>query len=147
VGKPILPVRLISISGIRLRSFLLLSLSAQAFGSGLGSYSHLVVSDSGAASPDGVRVTYLGTNGYQFEFRGHALLVDPYFSRVDLLSVALGSRIQPNASRINVRRFQAHYPNWKFRYRMRYSRRNSRRGRTVFVIRGSNRELISDSTM
>jgi L-ascorbate metabolism protein UlaG (beta-lactamase superfamily) len=28
-------------------------------------------------------------------------LVDPYFSRVDLLSVALGSRIQPNASRIN----------------------------------------------
>jgi len=29
------------------------------------------------------------------------LLVDPYFSRVDLLSVALGSRIQPNASRIN----------------------------------------------
>jgi L-ascorbate metabolism protein UlaG (beta-lactamase superfamily) len=29
------------------------------------------------------------------------LLVDPYFSRVDLLSVALGSHIQPNASRIN----------------------------------------------
>ena len=54
-----------------------------------------------AQSRDGVRVTYLGTNGYQFEFKGHALLVDPYFSRVDLLSVALGSRIQPNASRIN----------------------------------------------
>jgi L-ascorbate metabolism protein UlaG (beta-lactamase superfamily) len=48
-----------------------------------------------------VRVTYLGTNGYQFEFKGHALLVDPYFSRVDLLSVALGSHIQPNAPRIN----------------------------------------------
>ena len=31
----------------------------------------------------------------------HALLVDPYFSRVDLLSVALGLRIQPDASRIN----------------------------------------------
>lgn len=29
------------------------------------------------------------------------MLVDPYFSRVDLLSVALGSSIQPNASRIN----------------------------------------------
>ena len=54
-----------------------------------------------AQSRDGVRVTYLGTNGYQFEFKGHALLVDPYFSRVDLLSVALGSRIQPNAARIN----------------------------------------------
>jgi L-ascorbate metabolism protein UlaG (beta-lactamase superfamily) len=78
-----------------------LGFTAQAFGAGLGSYSHLVVSDSGTAAHGGVRVTYLGTNGYQFEFGSHALLVDPYFSRVDLLSVALGSRIQPNASRIN----------------------------------------------
>jgi L-ascorbate metabolism protein UlaG (beta-lactamase superfamily) len=46
-------------------------------------------------------VTYLGTNGYQFYFKGHALLVDPYLSRVDLLSVALDSRIQPDASQIN----------------------------------------------
>jgi len=85
-----------------MRCFLLfLGFTAQAFGAGLGSYSHLVVSDSAARSRDGVRVTYLGTNGYQFEFKGHALLVDPYFSRVDFLSVALGSRIQPNASRIN----------------------------------------------
>jgi L-ascorbate metabolism protein UlaG (beta-lactamase superfamily) len=60
-----------------------------------------VVADTPGAARHGVRVTYLGTNGYQFEFRDHALLVDPYFSRVDLLSVALGSRIQPNASRIN----------------------------------------------
>ena len=49
---------------------------------------------------NGVRVTYLGTNGYQFEFDGHALLVDPYFSRVDLLSVALGSRIRPDTPRV-----------------------------------------------
>src|SRR5262249_53346632 len=96
-----LPVRLISIMGRRLRSFLLLVLSAQAFGSGLGSYEKLVVADAPGAARAGVRVTYLGTNGYQFEFRGHALLVDPYFSRVDLLSAALGSRIQPNASRVN----------------------------------------------
>ena len=73
----------------------------QALGAGLGSYSHLVVANSPGAVRGGVRVTYLGTNGYQFEFKGHALLVDPYFSRVDLSSVALGSRIQPNASRIN----------------------------------------------
>jgi L-ascorbate metabolism protein UlaG (beta-lactamase superfamily) len=59
------------------------------------------VADSPDAAHNGVRVTYLGTNSYQFEFKGRALLVDPYFSRVDLLSVALGSRIQPNASRIN----------------------------------------------
>jgi Beta-lactamase superfamily domain len=80
--------------------FLLLALSAQGFAAGLAPYAQFVVSDPGAAG-NGVRVTYLGTNGYQFESGGHALLVDPYFSRVDLLSVALGSSIQPNASRIN----------------------------------------------
>src|SRR5438093_692969 len=58
------------------------------------------MADSPGAARNGVRVTYLGTNGYQFEFGGHALFVDPYFSRVDLLNVALGSRIQPNGSRI-----------------------------------------------
>jgi L-ascorbate metabolism protein UlaG (beta-lactamase superfamily) len=79
---------------------LFLGFSAQAFGAGLGSYGDLVVSDSPATSRSGVRVIYLGTNGYQFEFKGHALLVDPYFSRVDLVSVAVGSRIQPDISRI-----------------------------------------------
>jgi L-ascorbate metabolism protein UlaG (beta-lactamase superfamily) len=93
--------RLVRIIGGQLRPFLLLFLSAQALGGGLGSHPHLVVTDSPGAMRDGVRVTYLGTNGYQFEFKGHALLVDPYFSRVDLLSVAVGSRIQPNAARIN----------------------------------------------
>jgi L-ascorbate metabolism protein UlaG (beta-lactamase superfamily) len=80
---------------------LLLGFTAQALGAGLGSYSHLVVADSPGAAREGVRVTYLGTNGYEFQFKGHALLVDPYFSRVDLWSVAIGSHIQPNASRIN----------------------------------------------
>jgi len=74
--------------------------SAQAFGAGLGSSADLVVSDFPATWHSGVRVTYLGTNAYQFQFKGHALLVDPYFSRVDLLSVAFGSRIQPDISRI-----------------------------------------------
>ena len=84
-----------------MRCFLLvLGFAAQAFGAGIGTYSHLVVSDSGPVR-GGVRVTYLGTNGYQFEFKGHALLVDPYFSRVDLPSAAFGVRIQPDASRIN----------------------------------------------
>jgi L-ascorbate metabolism protein UlaG (beta-lactamase superfamily) len=83
------------------RFLLFLTLVTNAFGAGLGSYSHLVVGDAAGPARDGVRVTYLGTNGYQFEFKGHALLVDPYFSRVDLLSVALGSHIQPNSSRIN----------------------------------------------
>src|SRR5882672_4751672 len=94
-------VTLISIIGRQLPSFLLLFLSSQGLGAGLGSYPHLVVADSLSSPRNGVCVTYLGTNGYQFESGGHALLVDPYFSRVGLLSVALGSRIQPNAARIN----------------------------------------------
>ena len=85
----------------RVRFFFFLTLATHAFGAGIGSYAHLVAADSPGSAREGVRVTYLGTNGYQFEFKGHALLVDPYFSRVDVLSVALGSRIQPNASRIN----------------------------------------------
>src|SRR5262249_47750106 len=79
---------------------LLLGFTAHAFGAGLSSYPHVVVADSAGTPRNGVRVTYLGTNGYQFEFNGHAVLVDPYFSRVDLLSVGLGARIQPNISRI-----------------------------------------------
>jgi L-ascorbate metabolism protein UlaG (beta-lactamase superfamily) len=80
---------------------LLLGFSAQALGVGLAPYLQLVVADPPGQAREGVRVTYLGTNGYQFEFAGHAVLVDPYFSRVDLFSVALGSHIQSNAFRIN----------------------------------------------
>jgi len=76
-------------------------LSAQAFAEGLDRYAQLVVSDPHTTPRNGVRVSYLGTNGYEFEFKGRALLVDPYFSRVDLLSVALGSHIQPNPCRVN----------------------------------------------
>jgi L-ascorbate metabolism protein UlaG (beta-lactamase superfamily) len=101
VGKSIFSLTLISIIGRPLPPSLLLFFSAQSLAAGLGSYPHLVVADSLSSPRHGVRVTYLGTNGYQFEFKGHALLVDPYFSRVDLLSVALGSRIQSNAPLIN----------------------------------------------
>jgi L-ascorbate metabolism protein UlaG (beta-lactamase superfamily) len=79
---------------------LFLCFSTQALGAGLNSYADLIAKDSGTTPRNGVRLTYLGTNGYQFEFDGHALLVDPYFSRLDLLSVALGSRIRPNMPRI-----------------------------------------------
>jgi L-ascorbate metabolism protein UlaG (beta-lactamase superfamily) len=94
------PVHILRVIPGWVRFFLLLVLCANAFGAGLDRYSQLVVNDSGATPREGVRVTYLGTNGYQFKFKNHALLVDPYFSRVDLLSVALGARIQPNTSRI-----------------------------------------------
>jgi L-ascorbate metabolism protein UlaG (beta-lactamase superfamily) len=86
--------------GLKGALLLFLGFSAQALGAGLNPYADLIVKDFGATPHGGVHVTYLGTNGYQFEFQRHVLLVDPYFSRVDLLRVGLGARIQPEVPRI-----------------------------------------------
>jgi L-ascorbate metabolism protein UlaG (beta-lactamase superfamily) len=85
---------------LKVALLLFLGFSTQALGAGLNGFSGLIAKDSGTIPREGVRVTYLGTNGYQFEFQGHALLVDPYFSRVDLWSVALNSRLQPDLPRV-----------------------------------------------
>ena len=109
------------------RFFLVFVFTTQVFGGGLEPYSRLILADSPGAARDGVRMTYLGTNGYQFEFKGHALLVDPYFSRVDLLSVAFGSRIRPNTSRVNDGlRHIAQTNAWSSAFRRRGTGRESR---------------------
>ena len=79
-----------------------LCLSAHIALAGLDKYSALVVADPAGTkqSPGTVRVTYLGVNGYQFEANGHALLVDPYFTRTGLTAVALQQRIEPDEARI-----------------------------------------------
>lgn len=84
-------------------SLAFLVLSTQVLYAGLERYSDLIVTDvSPAASGGGdVRVTYLGTNGFQFESSNHALLVDPYFSRINLWRVVLGSSVQPDEQRID----------------------------------------------
>jgi L-ascorbate metabolism protein UlaG (beta-lactamase superfamily) len=59
---------------------------------GLQRYRDLVVADenlSFAPPKTGVRVTYLGTNGYLLQSREATLLIDPYFSRVGILPAAL----------------------------------------------------------
>jgi L-ascorbate metabolism protein UlaG (beta-lactamase superfamily) len=48
-----------------------------------------------------IRVTYLGVNGYEFETDGHALLVDPYFTRVGFWSAALNKPIHSRADRVD----------------------------------------------
>jgi L-ascorbate metabolism protein UlaG (beta-lactamase superfamily) len=81
-------------------AFLLVAGLANA---GLDKYSSFVVADKdpGSALPSNtVRVTYLGVNGFQLETNGHALLVDPYFTRVGLLSAALNQPIQSNSNRV-----------------------------------------------
>ena len=90
----------IGCKGLKRALLLFLGFSTQVLGAGLNSYADLIVRDSRTTPRDGVRVTYLGTNGYQFQFGRHALLVDPYFSRVDLLSIALGSRLRPDMPRV-----------------------------------------------
>jgi L-ascorbate metabolism protein UlaG (beta-lactamase superfamily) len=77
--------------------------STQVASAGLQKYSSLVVADKypfAEPEPNAIRVTYLGVNGFQFETNGHALLVDPYFTRVGLLSAALNQPIQSNPNRV-----------------------------------------------
>jgi L-ascorbate metabolism protein UlaG (beta-lactamase superfamily) len=76
---------------------------AQIAHAGLEKYSSLVVADKypfTEPEPNTIRVTYLGVNGFQFETNGHALLVDPYFTRVGLLSAALNQPIQSDPNRV-----------------------------------------------
>src|SRR2546423_927419 len=73
-----------------------------AFG-GLEKYSALVVADARAtapARPDAIRVTYLGVNGFQFENGNHVLLVDPYFTRIDLGAAIFNRAIDSDPKRV-----------------------------------------------
>ena len=69
-------------------------------------YHHLVAADLPASSPgvppeQGVRVTYLGTNGYVLESADSTVLIDPYFSRYSVGRIALNAKIPPHGSRLN----------------------------------------------
>lgn len=62
---------------------------------GLERYEALIPPAASSSSPlpaKGVRVTYLGTNGYLLEAKDATILVDPYFSRMSLFRSALGLR-------------------------------------------------------
>src|ERR1700736_6263575 len=81
-----------------------LILSAQIAHAGLEKYSSLVVADKypfTEPEANAIRVTYLGVNGFQFETNRHALLIDPYFTRMGLLSVGLNQPIQSNPNRVS----------------------------------------------
>jgi len=79
-------------------------LSAERAHGDLEKYSALIVADktdSRPASADAIRVTYLGVNGFQFETGGHAILVDPYFTRVGLWAGAVNQQIDSNPKRVS----------------------------------------------
>src|SRR3989440_4241363 len=84
--------------------FCALLLFAQTAFAGLEKYSALIIADEDLAKDapsNTIRVTYLGVNGFQFEIDGHALLVDPYFTRVGLWTGALNQRIESNPDRVS----------------------------------------------
>jgi L-ascorbate metabolism protein UlaG (beta-lactamase superfamily) len=78
---------------LKARILFILLLSVTPALAGLEKYSRLVRADSPNATSSrprhGVRITYLGTNGYLFESRDTTILVDPYFSRQSLSRTAL----------------------------------------------------------
>ena len=81
------------------RLLLVLMLVARAAVAGLEDYPHLLVADP-SPTRGGIRVTYLGVHGYQFESGGHALLVDPYFSRLGAGTFVLDQRVEPDGARL-----------------------------------------------
>ena len=84
-------------------AFFALVLFAQVTHAGLDRYPNLVMADQLLSPPPrgGIRITYLGVNGYQLEAGEHALLIDPYFTRVSLWRVAFNRPIAPNLDRIS----------------------------------------------
>ena len=87
--------------GIIVRTLICLVATCQPVIAGLERYSQFVVADAAPArSVNGVRITYLGTNGYQFETGGHALLVDPYFSRIGISQMLFASQVRPDQRRV-----------------------------------------------
>jgi L-ascorbate metabolism protein UlaG (beta-lactamase superfamily) len=70
---------------------------------GIRGFQELIVADTPSTphlAAGGVRITYLGTNGYLFETRGATLLIDPYFSRVGLCAIAFNARVAPDRDRV-----------------------------------------------
>ena len=63
-------------------------------------YREFVVADEGRTR-GGIRITYLGVNGYQLETAGHALLIDPYFSRPGAGAFLLDEAVAPDAARLD----------------------------------------------
>jgi L-ascorbate metabolism protein UlaG (beta-lactamase superfamily) len=94
---------------VRILFYLFLSVSPAL--AGLEKYSQLVKADPPSASarpPQGVRITYLGTNGYLLESRDTTLLIDPYFSRQSLTRTAL--KLEPVADTKRINQWRREHP-------------------------------------
>jgi L-ascorbate metabolism protein UlaG (beta-lactamase superfamily) len=80
-----------------MRSLVLTVLLALASAAQATDWRDFVVADAQRPAPRGergVRITYLGTNGYLLEGGGTKLLIDPYFTRLSFSTAALNGRAQ-----------------------------------------------------
>ena len=68
--------------------------------SGLEPYKNLVRADVPVPPSAGVRVTYLGVNGYLLQSADATVLVDPYFTRIPPLTYLTSSHLVPDDERI-----------------------------------------------
>jgi L-ascorbate metabolism protein UlaG (beta-lactamase superfamily) len=69
-------------------------------GPGIGKFKDTVVADVPVSPDSGVRVTYLGVNGYLLQSNDATVLVDPFFSRPPLRNYLVGE-VKPNKDRID----------------------------------------------
>jgi L-ascorbate metabolism protein UlaG (beta-lactamase superfamily) len=77
-----------------------LGLATSCAGPGIGKYKDAVVADVPVSPESGVRVTYLGVNGYLLQSSDATVLVDPFFSRPPLRKY-LSGEVKPDKSRID----------------------------------------------
>ena len=68
--------------------------------SGLENYKNLVRADVPVPPSAGVRVTYLGVNGYLLQSADATVLVDPYFTRIPPVPYLTSSHLVPDDERI-----------------------------------------------
>ncbi|HSI62219.1 MAG TPA: MBL fold metallo-hydrolase, partial [Candidatus Saccharimonadia bacterium] len=77
------------------------SLLAGCAGPGIGKYKDVVVADVPTSPESGVRVTYLGVNGYLLQSADATVLVDPFFSRPPASTYVFAGEVKPDKSRID----------------------------------------------
>src|ERR1041385_8269884 len=81
-------------------AFFLLLLLVGCAGPGLERYKNFVHADVPVAPESGVRVTYLGVNGYLLQSSDATVLVDPYFSRIPLGAYLTSHHLEPDMERV-----------------------------------------------
>ncbi len=95
-------------------SLLIIALTLISCGSRLNTQRELLVgikaSDAPSPKHGEVQITYLGTNGYLIRSRDTSIVIDPFFSRISLIKVALNAPYSPSTPLIAEYSQRANFP-------------------------------------